>query len=116
MTSKVATIEPVSSAQRAWHASTKATAAAFAAIKPASEKLEIAQQALAEADAEAIAAVTSKSPDPQAARARIDKSRNAIKEARDNVEWATLELHAVEAQHERAHADEQAARRAVTVA
>jgi hypothetical protein len=116
MTSTKATTEPVSSAQKAWAASTKATAVAFDAIQPARDNLEAAQQALTAANAEALAAVTVKSPDPQAARERIEKACAAIKQAEDNVQWAVLELHAAEAVHEQAHTDEQAARRRVTVA
>jgi hypothetical protein len=103
-------------AQKAWRAATEKTAEAEAALQPARDGLTAAQEALAAAESEGIAAVVTKSTDPEAARDRIEKSRTAIKEAQDGVQWAVLELHAAEAVHEEAHQAEQAARRAVTVA
>jgi hypothetical protein len=103
-------------AQKSWHTATKATAAASDAIPPARAALEAAQEALTAANAEAVQSIVIKSKDPDAARSRIEAARAAVKVAEDDVQWRVLVLHAAEAAHEEAHAAEQQARRAVTVA
>ncbi len=109
------TAEPTTTPTAA-HALTEAaevTAATNAKLQPARAALDAARDALAAAEDEALQAIVVKNPDAKAARERIEKSRAAIKTAEDGVRWAVLELHAVEAQHEQAHAAEQAARRCV---
>ena len=115
MSTGTKTTETISPATKALAAATKATAEAFDAIRPATDDLADARSALAASETELMQSVVVKSPDPQAAKARIDAARAALKTREDEVQWCVLKLRAVEVQHDQANEAERTARRRVTV-
>jgi hypothetical protein len=96
-----------STPQAALDAAAKATAAADAALTAAREAVPAAEQKLTDLEAAFCASdATSK--------AELTKARNAIEQARGDVEWSQLQLQAAEAAHSRAADAEAAAHRRVT--
>ncbi len=116
MTTKTASSSaPPTAAEKAYAAATAATAAAGAALGPANDKLTAAKQALADAQDEALRAITEKSADAAAAKERFVRARQAVKDREDELDDALFELQAVEVGDQQAHDAEQVARRRVII-